>query len=100
MTKSERAELSEIKQILDGAFKDKYDPENGWKTARAVFERETVLALNGIHEKLTDLKKIPDLVTSVNDIQCWRKRFNKVMIYIGTGVIIPLILFIIYQEIK
>jgi len=100
MTKSERTELSKIKEALEGAFKDRYDPGNGWKTARAVFETKTVDALEAINLKLTPVDKIPDLVTSVNDIQCWRKRVNKVLIYIGTGIIIPIILFVIYQEIK
>ena len=96
MTKSERSELTEIKQILEGAFKDRYEPENGWKTARAVFENNTVNALKNIQEKLeqintTGTKQVPALINSINDIQCWRKRMNKVLIWIGMGVGSPIL---------
>lgn len=95
MTKSERNELSEIKHLLEDAFKDRYDPENGWKTARAVFETKTIAALEAIHVELTTHKKsadkVPDLVTSVNDIQCWRKKVSKVMIWIGMVIGTPIL---------
>jgi len=104
MTKSERGELSELKQILEDAFKDKYDSKNGWKTARAVFENNTVNALEAINLKLESMgnstDKVSDLVHSINDIQCWRKKTNKVLIWFGTSIITPIVLFIIYQALK
>jgi len=105
MNKEDRKEFDELKQILRQAFKDKYDPGNGeWKTARAIFETETVGTLGSICKDLKGLKastdKIPDLVTLVNNIQCWRKKINKVLLWVGMCVITPIILFIIYQMIR
>ncbi len=100
MTKDELNELKKITEILEGAFKDKYDTTNGWKTKRAVFETKTVAALEAINLKLTPVEKIPALVNTVNDIQSWRKKVNKVLVYITTAIVVPIVLFIIYQELK
>ena len=100
MNKDEQNELKQIKDILEGAFKDKYDTTNGWKTKRAIFETETVAALKAINIKLTPVDKIPELVNTVNGIQSWRKKVNKVLVYITTAIVVPVILFIIYQELK
>lgn len=105
MNKEDRKEFAELKQIIQETFKDKYDPDNGqWKTARAVFETKTAGTLEAIHKDLKGLKtstdKIPDLVTSINGIQNWRKKINRVLIWVGTSIITPVILFIIYQALK
>ena len=100
MTKDELNELKKITEILEGAFKDKYDTTNGWKTERAVFETETMAELKAINIKLTPVEKIPVLVNTVNDIQSWRKKVNKVLVYITTAIVVPIVLFIIYQELK
>ena len=97
MTRNEKNEFAELKAIIEGAFKDKYSPENGWKTARAVFESETLMTLGAIKEATSN---IPELISSVKDIQCWRKKINKVLIWFGTSIITPVLLFVIYQALK
>ena len=104
MNKEDRKQFDELKQYLEKSFKDKYEPGNGWKTARAVFETKTVGALDSICKDMQGLKtstdKIPDLVISINDIQNWRKKVNKVLIWIGRSIIIPIIMCVIYLFIK
>jgi len=104
MNKEDKKEFVEIKDLLHQMVTDKYDPDNGWKTARAVFESKTIDSLQVVQEKLSDLKvstdKIPDLINTVNDIQGWRKKTNTVLKWFGTSFIAPLILFILYQLLK
>ena len=97
MTRNEKNEFAELKAIIEGAFKDKYSPENGWKTARAVFESETLMTLGAIKEATAS---IPDLISSVKDIQSWRKKMSKTLIWLGTSIITPIVLYNIYQAIK
>lgn len=101
MNREDKKEISEIKELLHQMVADKYDPDNGWKTARAVFESRTINSLQTVQEKLSDLKvstdKIPDLINTVNDIQNWRKKANTVFKWFGTAFVAPIILFIIYQ---
>lgn len=103
MNKDDRREFDELKRYLEKSFKDKYEPDNGWKTARAVFESETVGALGAINIQLKGLKvstdKIPDLVVSINDIQAWRKKMNKILLWFVT-CFTSVGLFVIYQLIK
>ncbi len=101
MNKADREEIGEIKELLHQMTTDKYDPDNGWKTARAVFESKTINSLQAVQERLSALKtstdKIPTLINTVNDIQSWRRKTNTVFKWLGTSFIAPIILFIIYQ---
>ena len=95
MTKSEKNELTDIKNLLSGIFNDKYDPGNGWKTARAVFENDTVNVLKSIDCRLCDMKtvtdQIPDLIHTVNDNLTLRRKINKVLLWFGMGISTPIL---------
>jgi len=96
MNKQDRHEFEELKNLILSINSAKYDPENGeWKTARAVFESKTVDALDSINGKLSDLKactdKIPELINIVNDNSRWRKKMNKVMLWVGMGLGTPIL---------
>ena len=102
MTREERREFADIRELLSKMAADKFDPENGWKTARAVFESQTVGSLQAIHERLSNLQsyteKIPALINTVNDIQIWRKANNKALKWLGTSFFAPIVLYVIYEH--
>ena len=95
MNKQDRQEFDELKRLIQEMAGAKFDPENGWKTARAIFETNTVNALNSINEKLEHLKEIstalPELTNTVNDNLRWRKKMNRVMIWVGMGIGTPIL---------
>jgi len=104
MTKEEKREFDELKALLKNFIDQKYDPDNGWKTNRALFEQAMVSSMRHIKEDLTELKKctepLPHLINSVNNIQDWRKKTNKVLIWIGTAIGTPILASIGYLIFK
>ena len=95
MTKEEWREISELKELLKGFIDNKFDPDNGWKTNRAVFESSTIDKLQNIDTKIDTLKecvkKLPELKNTVDNIQEWRQRTNKVLLWIGMTVGSPIL---------
>ena len=104
MTKQEKSDFKELKDLMQDFLKDKRDPGNGWKTERRLFEQQSINSLKTVSEKLevitVDLAVIPRLCNDIDGIQKWRKTWNKVVIYLGTSIIVPLILFFLYQQLK
>jgi len=95
MTKNEAKELAEIKDLLKNVFQSRYDPENGWKTARAVFEEKTVNALEQIHKQLEEMKmvtdQIPALCTTVDSNLRWRKKATRFLLWVGGTIGAPIL---------
>jgi len=63
MTAAEKKRFDQMEQRIEGFLGDRYEPKNGWKTARAEFEGKTIEHLKHIDEKLAIM---PDLIKQVN----------------------------------
>ena len=102
MTKDERNELKQIKEILEGAFKDKYDSQNGWKSARAVFEERVDNRLSGIEKTLNEVllpvnnvvfgqEREPGIVDDVRELKTLKDKFgrsvNKIIVTLITTIL-------------
>ena len=57
MSKDEQTEIGQIKQMLEVILSDKFDPQNGWKTERRLFEQATLTTLQTISSTLTEIKE-------------------------------------------
>ena len=88
MNPKEKMEFQELKELIRGMAGDKYDPVNGWKTERRLFEQRMVDNLAVITESLNDIKgqvsMMPDLCHEVDGLQKWRKNVNSVLKWVGT----------------
>ena len=95
MTRDEKREFAELKVLLKNFIDPKYDPDNGWKTNRALFEQATIDRLQSLDMKLDSLqdcvKKLPELKNTVDNIQEWRMRTNKVLLWIGMTIGSPIL---------
>ena len=95
MTKEEKREFAELKVLLKNFIDPKYDPDNGWKTNRALFEQATIDKLQNLDTKLDTLgeciKPLPGLINTCNDLQEWRRKTNKVLLWIGMTVGSPIL---------
>lgn len=100
MTPKEKMEFQELRELIKGMAGDKYDPVNGWKTERRLFEQRTVDTLGVITESLNEIKgqvsQIPDLCNEVQGLQKWRKNFNSVLKWAGSTIGVAIIGIIIH----
>ena len=100
MNPKEKTEFQELKELIKGMAGDKYDPVNGWKTERRLFEQRTVDTLAVITESLNDIKgqvsQIPSLCNEVQGLQKWRKNFNSVLKWAGSTIGVAIIGIIVH----
>ena len=100
MTPKEKMEFQELRELIKGMAGDKYDPVNGWKTERRLFEQRMVDNLAVITESLNDIKgqvsQMPDLCHAIDGIQKWRKNFNSVLKWAGSTIGVGIIGIIIH----
>lgn len=76
-----------VKEVLAEFFGDRYDPENGWKTKRAVFEATVTEQLKALNEKISkhNEQMIEHLERSstndllLNELSNWKKTVTRAL---------------------
>jgi len=100
MTKQERVEFQELKDLMRKFLADRADPQNGWKTQRAVFEQRVVDTLKVIQENQVEFKdKLLPVCDDVRDIKRWKSNITRVLVFLGTGILTPILIYLIVQSI-
>ena len=100
MTKQERSEFQELKDLMRKFLVDRADPQNGWKTQRAVFEQKVVDTLKVIQENQVEFKdKLLPVCDDVRDIKRWKSNITRVLVFLGTGILTPILIYLIVQSI-
>jgi hypothetical protein len=98
MTKQEKSDFNELKNLMRAFLEDRADPQNGWKTQRAVFEQKVVDNLKVLQENQLELKeKLIPVCDDVRDIKRWKSNTTKTLVFIGTGILTPILIYLIFQ---
>ena len=56
MTKAEREDFQELKDLMRTFLTDRHDPANGWKTDRRVFETQMIAEMKATNVQLLSIK--------------------------------------------
>ena len=99
MNKEDRIEIEQLKhnqgkvlEMLEMIVSDKYDPKNGWKTERRVFEQKTIDKLEIISDSMKELKDCVGPMTE--DVKMLKRRW-KVVFWVLSSLFLPVLIFLI-----